>query len=414
MQGIIDRGIPVQRYKTNPGQFVRAPSGRHIRLVGADNRPTPAGRVYYEKLGVPPPQLYDYDQPLIQDKWIKARDGSKILVRKRGDDGQWIIVPKGEDYFRYNRSEYLPRVPYLVANRPTQELVGGTILPVYNIVRPPRVNQYMGLVTDGSSAVALGDDGGALTLTVGQVRQTRAAAGRPLHGAQGSRVHHAEVRAATISIVQGYSTLRGTDGQRYHILGADSEVLFVWDTERPIMVDERRTNFWDDQPPTTETILGRPLRSSSLPDGMWRPFDMHPDTFQEFAHGCAVQMLLKSFTKPYQSGYRKRMCLAKDEEMTVEEIIAELDMCFEELGYTAGEYPFEHGWREDGVTADMVVKFSLRQACYRPGGRGTPLRCSVFHRGQKVLEFVPENCKSHTPTVLFSIFGDHAFFLRGR
>ena len=119
LQSIIERNIPVQRYKKDAGQFARTPDGRQVRLMRADNQPTAAGKAYYELLGVPVPTLYDYTQPLLQDKWVRARDdpGAKILVRRRGADGNWVITKRGEGYFRFNRSEYMPRAAFFVAKR---------------------------------------------------------------------------------------------------------------------------------------------------------------------------------------------------------------------------------------------------------------------------------------------------------
>ncbi len=86
MQTIADRGTLPQRYRTSIAQFVRAPDGRQIRLMGVDNRPTKEGSLYYRILGVPPPTLYDYHQSLIDDKWVAGYDGSRIKVRERNDD----------------------------------------------------------------------------------------------------------------------------------------------------------------------------------------------------------------------------------------------------------------------------------------------------------------------------------------
>ena len=75
LQQIIARGTPVRRYPRKSGQFVHAENGRRIQLIDADNRPTIEGRRYYEQLGVPPPSLYNYDQPLFNDKWVIDNDG---------------------------------------------------------------------------------------------------------------------------------------------------------------------------------------------------------------------------------------------------------------------------------------------------------------------------------------------------
>lgn len=394
MQRIVNAQIQPQRL-ANKTLWVRAPGGRKVTLSTAAG-PTPEGKEYYRLLGVPPPMLYDYDQPLIHDKWVRDRDGNKVLVRRRGDDEHWIITPKGEDYFKYNRSEYLPSVPYRIARTPAWVVdADGNSQRSFTIVEP-LPNMYMS-TTD--------NNGNELTLTVGQIRQARAANGRPLQGAPNGEVHYAEVREATIVILRRKETLLGDDGVRYHILSAESNAFKVWDPQRPIQVNQRRTNFWDDGPPSTETILNRPLRNWALPSGLYRPFDLHPDTFQQYDHGCCVQMLYKSFTKRPSGAQQRRGITDNTPMLTVERVSAELDVSFAELGYAEGVFPFEHGWRHDGVTADMIAHF-----CKRHSEQGRPLRFAIFHRGLKICEHSPENANRNTPTVCFSIFGDHSFY----
>ena len=98
----------------------------------------------------------------------------------------------------------------------------------------------------------------------------------------------------------------GDDGIEYVKIMEESEAVILWDQTRELIVHEQRVNFWDDQPPCTETILGRPLRSFVIPDGMYRSWDLHPDSVKTFNHGCVVQMLLKSLTK-HPSGRARRM-----------------------------------------------------------------------------------------------------------
>ncbi len=74
-------------------------------------KPTPAGVLYYAGIGVDPTQSYAYEQPLLNDKWAIAFDGTRVKVRERNVDGPWRITRKGEDYFRSNRTENLPSVP---------------------------------------------------------------------------------------------------------------------------------------------------------------------------------------------------------------------------------------------------------------------------------------------------------------
>ena len=63
--------------------------------MGVDNKATKEGVVYYRQLAVPPPRLYDYHQPLVDDRWIVGYDGTRIKVRERNDDGTWRITANG-------------------------------------------------------------------------------------------------------------------------------------------------------------------------------------------------------------------------------------------------------------------------------------------------------------------------------
>ena len=109
----IGRGTLPQRYQASVGQFIRLADGRPVRLMNTDNTMTSAGTMYWRLAGVPVPRLYNYDQPLLNDKWVMAYDGTRIKVRERTADGSWRITNKGESYFRYNRSEYQVSVPYI-------------------------------------------------------------------------------------------------------------------------------------------------------------------------------------------------------------------------------------------------------------------------------------------------------------
>ena len=60
---------------------------------------------------------------------------------------------------------------------------------------------------------------------------------------------------------------------------------------------------------------------------------MHPDSFEEFPHGCSVQMIHHCFSKR-PSGAQQRKGLKEHlPHMSVEEIGKEPDICFKELGY---------------------------------------------------------------------------------
>ena len=72
---------------------------------------------------------------------------------------------------------------------------------------------------------------------------------------------------------------------------------------------------------------------------------MHPDTFKTWDHGCAVQMLYKSFNKRASGDQRRHGTTDPVSLLTIDEISHELDTCFEALGYKNDEYPLH----TDGV-----------------------------------------------------------------
>jgi hypothetical protein len=65
-------------------------------------------------LVVKPPIRYDYNQSLEQDKYTRTRDGKRLQVRRRGADGNYIVLPAGEDFFRYHSSFWTPIFPRVI------------------------------------------------------------------------------------------------------------------------------------------------------------------------------------------------------------------------------------------------------------------------------------------------------------
>ena len=98
-----------------------------------------------------------------------------------------------------------------------------------------------------------------------------------------------EVIESTIRTLNKLPRVNGDDGVQYAVLIIESESALLWDESRGIIVHEQRVDFYDDRPPTTETILGRPLRNFAIPDGFYRSWDLHPDTFKSFDHTSVVK-----------------------------------------------------------------------------------------------------------------------------
>ena len=84
---------------------LRLTSNRTVRLVEADGVVTEAGQEYYNVLGEAYPTIYPYEQGLINEKWVVGFDKKKHMVR-RFVSGEWVVTPKGANYFKHNQDEW--------------------------------------------------------------------------------------------------------------------------------------------------------------------------------------------------------------------------------------------------------------------------------------------------------------------
>jgi len=354
--------------------YVRDTKGKRVRLIGVDGKATQFGDMYFAELGIDKPPNYDYAQELLDDAFVLDRQGKRVTVRRRAADGvAWVITKAGEAYFKFNRTEFKPRIPFLIAKPLTvdRQSVPRLVLVMNHpdsahgepveIVRPARAENYMGLPNFD-------------TFTVGRVRQAREGR-RPLLANRDEQ--EAEMREAALAFIQTQPRLVDLYGVEYRVIGQASSIWYVYDVDRPILIDSSTVNYWNAGRTDAEVVLSRPLRDFAIPGGFWRPFDLHPDSFYNYSHGCAVQMLHKSITK--RPGGQARVRAKQDgvmlapPEMTfsVQEVADELDICFDEMGYVIGEWPYGDpgGWRQTGVTCQAG---RLRSASGNPSTRRTP------------------------------------------
>ena len=75
-------GTAPQKYRSNWGQYLVSGT-RRLKLQEADGTLTQAGRDYYDEiLGIEPPLLFAYEQELENDRYVRAYDGTPVLVRR--------------------------------------------------------------------------------------------------------------------------------------------------------------------------------------------------------------------------------------------------------------------------------------------------------------------------------------------
>ena len=388
-------GIQPVRYKSNLGIFIQIPSGRKFELVSKNGKVSAAGKIWYEELHqVDVPKLYQYEQPLINEVSVTAWDGSPVRVRKKNADGTWTILKAGEPYFRYNRNEYVVDIPYAMTEEQTPS---GKWIILKPTTRRDRERWYKPLVVDFDDEVHKYQQKG---ISVASIRQRTRGGMRPRNLGATEEDQKREISATAEKILRSRKTLEGDDGITYIILFYASEVYILWDESRPFEINIQRTNFWDDRPATTETILSRPLRSFAVPDGMHRSWDLNSDSFKCFTHGCVVQMLYKSMTKRPRGKLREQGITTRIPILTIEQIQSKLDTIFEELGYKDGTCPFEAGWRASGANAHMILCFC----------RSMNIPCYVHHRKDLLTFYAPEETKPGSAIVNVSVWGDHCYF----
>ena len=190
-------------------------TGGSIKLVSADGTVSAEGRHYYNKLGVEPPSIFPYEQPLEHGKWIRFFDGKKKMVQRMGADG-WQPTPLGIQYFKYNRDEYQIEYPTRLA-RPIGNKKGARDLWQFDketFEYTPREEP----------------------MTVGQMK------GRLLAADADKETHAREAAQAWIKkrqtiLVRDPST--GEDAE-YHVVLYDSPYYYAWDPMRPIRVTIKR------------------------------------------------------------------------------------------------------------------------------------------------------------------------------
>ena len=76
-------------------------------------------------------------------------------------------------------------------------------------------------------------------------------------------------------------------------------------------------------------------------------------------HECYTKRARKGRATTRDDG-KKKYKWGYDYTLTEHQIENALDTISTELGYVPGEYPFEQGWRENGVTSKMVLAFAMK------------------------------------------------------
>ena len=375
---------------------VRLPLGprKNVVLVKADGTVTDEGKHVYREMGVPAPSIYPYEQGLINGKWVNNFAGAastKTLVVGRGGKP----TAKGENYFKYNRDEYETSFPVRIARVPRKHEWRLDPTPLQN--RTEYQTRHIDQDHFGEPILAL---------TVGKLGKSHR--NTPYHNfglhmvpEERREAHTREAAqrwAETSQKIMAYDPI-SRETKEWYVILLDSPHWYVYDPERPITINRIRENIYDRSNPSTDDILQRPLRQFFVvPDGCFRPWDLHPRSFVD-DNQCAVSMLHSSFIIQKMEGPRNKRRRVYVEGMEEENIKTELDKIFIDLGYQEGEYPFENTWHTDGVTSSMVIEFCKR----------FDINCKCIDAKQRLIGFHTAR-KDRQPNVNFFVRDDHCFW----
>ena len=67
---------------------LRLPTNSSVKLVSADGTVSAEGRHYYNTIGINPPTIFAYEQPLTNGKWVTGFDGK----RRWCNEGRLMVV----------------------------------------------------------------------------------------------------------------------------------------------------------------------------------------------------------------------------------------------------------------------------------------------------------------------------------
>ena len=106
-----EAGRASEKYNTSESRYITVEGNSKLTLILPDGRTTLYGAFYYrDVLNTEPTRLFAYETPLLNDKWVLGYSGQKILVRRRGADGQWTPTKQGLQYFKFARDAFVVTV----------------------------------------------------------------------------------------------------------------------------------------------------------------------------------------------------------------------------------------------------------------------------------------------------------------
>ena len=385
----INAGTQAASFTATQGRFLQI-GNRRARLQNADGTLTRAGEHYHEHLGEEPPLLYPYEQQLDQNQWVWGYNGKKVHVRK-WVNGAWQVTKKGENYFRYNKNEYVVQVPvrrivsvrrngqdmYVLARGHNQR----SHFPVATMKHVARGLNGMPVAPAFDAPLVLPRMTVQLRLASDQERLTYLREGILAKIGENASVEVEELGVG-------------------HVVGYESQEIWAYDPDGEWRIATQRTNFREDGRPTIEVILNRPLRGGTMiPFGTRYPWGLDEKT-QENTGTCVIDMIYESALVRSNHKYKH---VFKDWQECEKACIATRKKIYPD----AREYPFGGNHSDDygpGFTADVVIAMAKERKWI----------LYITHGHDKIYQYSPnderEKKLQNLPIICFTIHDEHAFF----
>ena len=399
------------------GHVPRITGANTLRIGGVGNRggyvlgrrgALNAAGEYYQRQQGDPLDIFDRDRGLVDEgrrSYAFLRDGRRVSVRYRREDGEWRLTVQGQAFFQDLFTEYMVWAPVLS-------------LSSRDVGDRKRWHSYIDRTRDYIAFMERTAFPGDEDMPPERPIRARERGNDP-------EADIAEVKAVAQRMLQGgdpYFTLRQVieDGRVAGNRDLDpyldyvvmtlliSDVILLWDPRRDFRVDRRETTVGRGLVPDVNVILDRPLRGKiTMPGEMYARYGLH-DLAREDTGECMLSQFLVCAKK--SGRVRETNDLGRVVQrrvsvplMTVDKAVAAFNEAFHAC-HKADEWPYDYPeahWRTTGVTCRM-----LEYVC-----RKHEISLYVMHLSHLVYKFEPPTKKHNHDTVLcLNVWGDHAFF----
>jgi len=302
---------------------------------------------------------------------------SSVLVREQRG-GRAFVTPAGREFFSKWVAELLPRVPVKWIVPQGKVEIDGVMYDKFHAVPPPNGPDYLPLTAETfrTEVDAGREEYDAKYFALGKV---------PYNG----RSAQHEIEEASRAKVLEWIGAKQTVGERFNnypderglgpykdmkIVMSQYTGFYVYDSSRSILYDARASHMERGRLDVA-LLFDRPLRAQQpyVPSDLEHIKGICSQAFYLPKGNCVVEQLWRCLKTKTRVGKRKK---GWTNLLNKQEVEADMDEAFKELGFQSGELPFDFdrgkGWRGGGVHGASrrqeapVRRLDLSQRTKRP------------------------------------------------